>query len=144
MEILFVCTGNASRSVMGEIMFRQYLAERGRSDIRCSSAGTEAIEGLGPCPQTVEVCEEIGVDLSGHVRRMLTKELVDMADVIVVMQQSHIDAVTAFGGQEKLHLLGGGIKDPYPNPIGPFYVARDAVIAALPALYEDVMRRIAE
>ena len=77
MEILFVCTGNASRSVMGEIMFRQYLAERGHDDIFCSSAGTDAIEGLDACPQTMEVCEEIGVDLSGHVRRMLTKELVE-------------------------------------------------------------------
>ena len=140
MEVLFVCTGNASRSVMGEILFRQYLAERGHEDIRCSSAGTDAIEGLEACPQTMEVCEEIGVDLSGHRRRMLTKELVDRADVIVVMQQSHIDAVTELGGEAKLHLLNGGIKDPYPNPIGPFYVARDAVIAGLPELYEEVLR----
>lgn len=142
MEILFVCTGNASRSVMGEILFRQYLAERGHTEIHCSSAGTEAIEDLGPCPQTAQVCEEIGVDLSSHRRRMLTKELVDQADVIVVMQQSHIDAVTALGGQEKLHLLNGGIADPYPNPIDPFYVARDAVIAGLPNLYEDILRRM--
>lgn len=142
MEVLFVCTGNASRSVMGEYLFRQFLAERNVRGISCVSAGTEAVEDLEANADTIAVCREIGADLTPHRRRLLTKELVTGADVIVVMEQSHADAVLALGGEPaKLHWLSDGIPDPYGSPRAAFYQARDAVLAGLPALYAFVLRR---
>ncbi len=142
MEVLFVCTGNASRSVMGEYLFRQFLARREARGIFCGSAGTEAVEDLEANADTVAVCREIGVDLTPHRRRLLTAELVAQADVLVVMEQAHADAALALGGDpSKLHWLSGGIDDPYGGPRAAFYQARDAVLAGLPALYDFVLRR---
>lgn len=144
MEVLFVCTGNASRSVMGEYLFRQFLTERNLHEISCSSAGTEAVEDLEANADAIAVCQALDVDLTPHRRRLLTKELVAQADVIIVMEQAHEDAVLALGGDpEKLYWLSGGIPDPYGGSRTVFYQSRNRVTAGLPALYDFVQRHMA-
>jgi protein-tyrosine-phosphatase len=77
MNVLFVCTANAGRSVLS-----QYLLERqaaGRHHAR--SAGSNP--GDAAHPQVVQALHEVGIDASRHVPQKLTPELVDWADVVV-------------------------------------------------------------
>jgi protein-tyrosine phosphatase len=140
MNVLFVCTGNASRSVMGEYLFRDYLAKQNVQNIRCFSAGTEAVEDLPASEDTIAVCKEIGVDVSPHRRRLLTKALVEESDWIVGMEQGHLEAALRLGAKkDQLYLLGGSIADPYHQPYEVFVATREKVRSSLEGLYQAII-----
>ncbi len=79
MHILFVCLHNAGRSQMSQALFER--AAGGRHDAR--SAGTTPAEHVHPV--VVTVMDELGIDLSGHTPRLLTRELAEWADIVVTM-----------------------------------------------------------
>jgi arsenate reductase (thioredoxin) len=58
-RVLFVCTHNSARSQMAEAMLREW----GKGKFEAFSAGTEA---TGIRPETIQVMNEIGFDLSGQ------------------------------------------------------------------------------
>jgi arsenate reductase (thioredoxin) len=74
---LFVCVGNAGRSVMAERLFRR-LAD-GRHEAR--SAGSDP--GIAPHPRVLEALKEIGIDASGHVPHKLDADDLAWADIAV-------------------------------------------------------------
>lgn len=118
-KILFVCTGNSCRSVMAEGLLRQRLERIGRSDIHVMSAGTHAVPGLPPTPQTIETMRSCGVDVSQHQSQPLSPELVRHADVIFCMEGWHLDCVVAMDpkAKEKTFLLVPfGRSEPVENP----------------------------
>lgn len=67
-KVLFLCTGNSARSQMAEAFLRQYGGDR----FDVYSAGLEP-SVLNPL--TVQVMEEIGVDMSGHYSKSLIQYL---------------------------------------------------------------------
>lgn len=77
MNVLFVCTANAGRSLMAERLFRR--ASGGRHHAR--SAGSDP--GTAPHPQVLEALHEIGIDARDHVPRRLDSETIDWADMVV-------------------------------------------------------------
>lgn len=46
MKILFVCTGNASRSAAAETVLKKMLADNGIEGVEVASCGTKVPEGL--------------------------------------------------------------------------------------------------
>lgn len=92
-KVLFVCSGNTCRSPMAQELFTQFLSccEGGSlaHEYQASSAGIWAADGLPASPEALEVMEEYGIDLSRHRSRRLDKELVEEADLILVMTRDH-------------------------------------------------------
>jgi arsenate reductase (thioredoxin) len=78
-HVLFVCLHNAGRSQMSEALFDR--AAAGRHQTR--SAGTTPPDSVHP--GVVAAMNEIGIDLSGRVPQLLTRELAEWADVVVTM-----------------------------------------------------------
>lgn len=125
-KILFVCTGNSCRSVMAEGLLKQLLERRGRTDVQVLSAGTHTLDGIGPTPETVETMLQEGVDVSGHLGKRVTPELIRIADAIFCMEQFHQQQILSMipEAEGKVHLLKTfenrtPLADPnIPDPIG--------------------------
>jgi arsenate reductase len=76
---LFVCLHNAGRSQMSQALFER--AVEGRHSAR--SAGTTPGDRVHP--EVVEVMNELDIDLSDRVPRLLSLEDAEWADVVVTM-----------------------------------------------------------
>lgn len=91
---------------MAEGLLRAALAARGLDQVTVSSAGTGAWDGAPVSEGSYLVGLEQGLDLSQHRARLLTRDMVKEADLILVMSGHHLARVTELGGEEKAHLLG--------------------------------------
>ncbi len=78
-NILFVCVGNSCRSQIAEGYGRAW----GSSVMNVKSAGTHAIDRISP--EIEQVMEEEGIDVSGQRPKRLTAELINWADLVIVL-----------------------------------------------------------
>jgi protein-tyrosine-phosphatase len=126
MKVLFVCSGNTCRSPLAAAAFRRLLDESGRNDIEVASAGTGAYEGSPASEGAYLVAIEAGLDLSSHRARLLDRDMVAEADLILAMSKGHLSRVERLGGAGKAHLLSEyagysgdelDIRDPYGGDV---------------------------
>ncbi len=104
-RILLVCTGNICRSPMAECIMRQEFNQRGeKAEIK--SAGTGAWDGASASEGAYLVSLENELDLSPHRAALLTRDLVEQADLILTMARHHRVRVEELGGTGKTFLLG--------------------------------------
>jgi protein-tyrosine-phosphatase len=84
-SLLFVCTGNATRSVIAAA-----LVQRERPEWRVDSAGTWAIPGLPSSRRTLAALEAVGASAPGHRSVTLTHDHLDGADLVVAFERDHV------------------------------------------------------
>ena len=102
-RVLFVCTGNSARSVMGEALVRH----KGGDAFEVHSAGTEP---RGVNPLTLEVLKEAGIDASWARSKSVTEYLREQFDYVVTVCDEARQVCPVFPGvHESLHW---GYEDP--------------------------------
>lgn len=122
MNILFICTGNVSRSPVAACILRTMVEREGRSDITVHSAGVYNLPGQPYDPQMIATAERYGYHMEGH-SQYITKEMLVDADYIFVMEYYHyvqVQKELPYKQWNKLHLLlqycygeSFNIEDPY-------------------------------
>lgn len=93
MNILFVCTGNACRSAAAEAVLRKQLRDARVDNVTVASAGT--LEwGSNPRDAVMSrIAASYGYVMEGSTQCM-TQEMLNAADLILVMTSTHRDEVT--------------------------------------------------
>jgi protein-tyrosine-phosphatase len=125
MNVLFVCSGNVSRSFLAETLLRHETDLRRRKDVSVSSAGVRAFPGSPADPQMVRYLENLGITVSPHAARQVAEEDVERADLIVVMEKEHEREIVRLwpGVAAKVELLGKSLpgvpmEDDIVDPFG--------------------------
>lgn len=96
--ILVICTGNVCRSPLAETILREQCGIEG---LTIHSAGTDAISGRSFCEHASEMH---GPSTGGGVQRrarILTPDLLDEADLILVAEYEHRGAATLMRPQAR-------------------------------------------
>jgi protein-tyrosine phosphatase len=88
-SVLFVCTANLCRSAMAEYVFLNLLKIKAVDPTQwiVESAGLQAMENLPAVPMAQQVCLEAGYDLSNHRSRLLSQELMNTFNLVLVMEK---------------------------------------------------------
>lgn len=124
MNILFVCTGNISRSFLAEMLLKNEIKKRNLQDIAVASAGTSAYPGRPADPKMIEYLAEKGVPVEDHEASVIKKQNVDWADLILVMEREHLMLIGEQWpeAKEKMNLLGMYISEDHivDDVIDPF------------------------
>jgi protein-tyrosine-phosphatase len=86
-HVVFLCTGNAARSVMAGAA----LARSGSA--RITTAGTHVVEGQPMSWRTRSALEGVGLAAEGHRSRQIRQRDLDDADLVVGLAREHVEHV---------------------------------------------------
>lgn len=146
--ILFVCTGNICRSPMAAALLRARLEADGRAgEYQVLSAGTWADEGRPASHYAQVVMAERGIDLGNHRAREITPQLMQEADLVLVMTRAHRESLCAEfpDAAHKIYLLSEmigrtyDIADPYSGSLQYYAYCAEELAAILDEGYERIL-----
>lgn len=93
MRIVFVCTGNACRSAAAEAILKKMIEDDGLQGVEVLSCGTKVHGYLERDEVMCRIACERGYSMGGMAVQA-TEELLNDADLIVVMTSRHRDQIT--------------------------------------------------
>lgn len=143
-KILFVCTGNTCRSAMAAAIFNDIAMKRD-IDVMIESAGLAAPDGEAASLNAVKALAEMGIDLSYHRAKTLSPELIDIADVILTMTESHKAVISPYAPDKVFTLKeyvgeNGDVADPYGGDIEIYRSTASELKALLEKLAEGLTK----
>lgn len=124
-RVLFLCTGNSARSQMAEGLLRHLAGDR----YEVHSAGTEP---RGVHPRTIEVMEEIGVDLGRHSSKRVDRFLGERFDHVITVCDRAREHCPVFPGARVVHWsFDDPAIAPRDNQLSEFRRVRDEILGRL-------------
>jgi protein-tyrosine-phosphatase len=133
-SIVFICTGNRFRSVLGAAFVHRLTDGL---PVTTESFGTLDLGGIAPLPEAVELAGSCGVDVTGHVTRCVSGASLSAADLVIGYEAAHIRHAVVDAGavrersftmRELVGLLENGSVEPHVEDV--VARAREAVRAA--------------
>ncbi|GFN36846.1 low molecular weight protein arginine phosphatase [Tepidimicrobium xylanilyticum] len=142
MKILFVCTGNTCRSPMAQVLLEKIAKDKGLN-IEVKSAGIFALDGQKASANAIEVMKQEGIDLENHRARIIHRDLLEEADLILTMSKSHKEALLSkfdfvkgkvYTLKEYAYGKEEDIEDPFGGDIRDYRRAKEEIKEALKQL----------
>lgn len=151
--IVFICTANVCRSPMAEKLFQESLIESGiRKKVRVFSAGISAMDGDQASENSIQACEEVGLDIKSHRSVALTRATLENASAIFCMTESHRallnmyfevpENTSIFLMREFIEGSSKELPDPYGQDIEVYRQCRDRMKEAIPSLLNWVEKNL--
>ncbi|WAV92535.1 low molecular weight phosphotyrosine protein phosphatase [Oxalobacter aliiformigenes] len=140
-SILVICLGNICRSPMAEGLLKKRYPDK---DI--ASAGLEDITaGWFADPSAIHVMKENGIDISRHRARVLTKALLEKADLVLAMEKRQSDSIRSRFPNYRGKIMRVGefgnydVPDPYSKDINAFHESFDLISKGLDEIGQHVI-----
>ena len=144
---------------MAERLLGHALAtERGPlSSFKVVSTGVSAVDGDTASVNSIRALEKVGLDLSNHRSRKITRELVDASIVLLCMTEMHRYLLNQMFGDLDIPILlfreklpsatQIQIADPYGKSLGAYENCRDELVEAIPSVVgylRDLLKTLPE
>lgn len=139
-EILFVGSGNTCRSVMCEYLLNDMLKKSGNTNYEAASCGINSGEDIRPDDFTVLTMKKRGIDVSGHVSRHVSADILSGAKIIYCMSAAVAASIITYmpGLEDKIKILGKGIVDPDGATEKTYDTIRETLEAKLFKIADDL------
>ena len=150
MKILFICTGNVSRSFLAEMLFKNEIRQHKIENVTVSSAGTAAFAGEPADPEMVKYLSKNRIPVEEHEAKPVTEAVLDNADIILVMEKWHSEILERRYPKikDKIGHLGQYISpdqvyddiiDPYNKSSYHYRLAQSQITLAVRALSKSLL-----
>lgn len=149
-RVIFVCWGNICRSPMAERVAEGWLDRAGIDGVELSSAGVSSEEVGNPIDRRARRwLEDAGYRSDDHRAHRITAADIDGADLVVAMEDLHIDRMRRLAPTRTDHLRlltsfdpdaapGSGVPDPWYGNAEGFGDTLASLEAAMPALLAEI------
>lgn len=130
MNLLIVCTGNTCRSPMAQGIASDLLKKTKKADdFMVVSCGISAYDGQSASENAIASLKEIGIDISAHGSQRVYLELMDLADIIYVMTDTHKEILVSSFPEIKDKIKVLNVTDPFGGDLATYNLCRDQLVS---------------
>ena len=123
-----------------------------KKNVRDFSAGISAMDGDQPSDNSIQACQELGLDITDHRSAALTRATLENASAIFCMTESHRallnmyfevpESTSIFLMREFIDQESKELPDPYGQDIEVYRECRDRMKESLPSLLNWVEKTL--